>query len=119
MSSPRAVLPLQRPPDVVVDIPGSKSHTNRALICAALGDGRSQLGRVLFADDTEAMLGALGALGVQLSIDTERATVSVNGGLNPVGDRPIEVDARQSGTTSRFLLPLLAATPGRFVLDGH
>lgn len=102
-----------------MDIPGSKSHTNRALICAALGDGRSQLGRVLFADDTEAMLGALGALGVQLSIDTERATVSVNGGLNPVGDRPIEVDARQSGTTSRFLLPLLAATPGRFVLDGH
>lgn len=120
VSSPRTVLPLQRPPDVVIDIPGSKSHTNRALICAALAAGRSELGRVLFADDTEAMLGALAALGVDVTADAAQGSATIFGGLG-VGftGEPVAVDARQSGTTSRFLLPLLAGTPGRFVLDGH
>lgn len=120
VSSPRAVLPLQRPPDVVIDIPGSKSHTNRALVCAALAAGRSELGRVLFADDTEAMLGALTALGVDVVADEGRGAASIAGGIG-VGftGSPVAVDARQSGTTSRFLLPLLAGTPGSFVLDGH
>ncbi len=113
-------MPLQRPPDVVIDIPGSKSHTNRALVCAALAAGRSELHRVLFADDTEAMLGALSALGVELQADAERGTATISGGIS-VGftGGPRVVDARQSGTTSRFLLPLLAGTPGNFVLDGH
>ena len=57
----RAVNPLDRPIDATVEIPGSKSHTNRALLCAALATGRSRLSRVLIADDTEAMLGALAA----------------------------------------------------------
>ncbi len=102
-------------------VPGSKSHTNRALICAALADGRSELSGVLFADDTEAMLHGLSQLGVGLSPDPDRQLVAVDGGLtagSSDGD-PVLVDVRKSGTTSRFLLPVLAATPGRFVLDGH
>ena len=120
VSSPRAVLPLQRPPDVVIDIPGSKSHTNRALICAALAAGRSELGRVLFADDTEAMLGALTALGVDVSAEEGRGAAVISGGIGAgFTGSPVMVNARQSGTTSRFLLPLLAGTPGNFILDGH
>lgn len=120
MSSTKAVLPLQFPPDVIIDIPGSKSHTNRALLCAALAAGRSKLDKVLFADDTEAMLAALSNLGVSIEADPERGTAVIDGGLNPgFTDEPVSVDARQSGTTSRFLLPMLAATPGGFVLDGH
>ena len=36
----------------------------------------------------------------------------------PADGGPLPVGVRQSGTTGRFLLPMLAATPGRFVLDG-
>ena len=71
-ASPRSVQPLQKPFDAVVPLPGSKSHTNRALLCAALADGRSTLSRVLLADDTRAMLGALDRLGVGLRVDDER-----------------------------------------------
>ena len=123
------VEPLVQPPDVTIAVPGSKSHTNRALICAALAPGRSELSGVLFADDSEAMLGALTELGVSIDADPASESVVVDGGLavsglgnGGLGDgqgAPIAVDVRKSGTSGRFLLPVLAATPGRFVLDGH
>ncbi len=122
-TSTHAVLPLSRPPDVSLSLPGSKSHTNRALICAALANGTSRLGRVLFADDTEAMMGAVRDLGVGLEVEPGSTTVQVHGPpahlVADTADSRRTIDVRKSGTTSRFLLPLLAATPGRFVLDGH
>lgn len=122
-TSTHAVRPLSRPPDVSLSLPGSKSHTNRALVCAALADGRSRLGRVLFADDTEAMMGAVQDLGVQVEVEPGSTTVEVHGPpadlIALTVDSRRTIDVRKSGTTSRFLLPLLAATPGRFVLDGH
>ena len=121
---PLPIAPLGRPVDADVSVPGSKSHTNRALLCAALAPGTSRLSRVLFADDTEAMMGALVGLGVRLSADRAAGTVELGGGPTSelaarTTDRPLTVDVRQSGTTGRFLLPLLATTDGRFVLDGH
>ena len=118
----RLVEPLSSPPDVTLSVPGSKSHTNRALICAALADGRSVLGGVLFADDTHAMLDSLTRLGISVEVDPSAASATIDGGLAPgptAAEAPLLVDVRKSGTTSRFLLPVLAATPGRFVLDGH
>ena len=120
----RVMEPFGRPVDATVEIPGSKSHTNRALLCAALAPGRSRLTRVLFADDTEAMMGAVAALGASVDADPTQGVVEVtgrpSGGAAPTADGvPVPVDVRQSGTTGRFLLPVLAATPGRFVLDGH
>ncbi len=124
MPSAVEVKPLIRPPDVDLEVPGSKSHTNRALICAALASGRSRLDRVLFADDTEAMLGALDTLGIPVQRSEAERRVEIDGWgtghrVSGGGDAtPLPVDVRQSGTTSRFLLPLLAASPGRYVLDG-
>jgi 3-phosphoshikimate 1-carboxyvinyltransferase len=118
MTATRRIEPLDAPPDADIDLPGSKSITNRALVAAALADGRSRLEGVLFADDTEAMLDSLTRLGVGLAIDRAAAAVTVDGcgGRLPVG--PLTVDARLSGTTSRFLLPLLALGAGPYVLDG-
>jgi 3-phosphoshikimate 1-carboxyvinyltransferase len=137
----RSIAPLVRPPDATITVPGSKSHTNRALVCAALAGGRSSLSGVLFADDTEAMLAALPALGATVEIDRTTGTVEIDrttgtveidratgtveidgdldrpGTIDPSNDRS-NVDVRQSGTTGRFLLPVLAATPGRWLLDG-
>jgi 3-phosphoshikimate 1-carboxyvinyltransferase len=115
------VHPVGSPPDLTVQVPGSKSITNRALLCAALAVGTSTLTGILLADDTRAMLDAVRSLGARVDLDEGTRTAVVTGvastdGLSvPAG---VRVDARQSGTTSRFLLPALALLPGRSVLDG-
>jgi 3-phosphoshikimate 1-carboxyvinyltransferase len=116
----RAVRPIAGPLDAVVQLPGSKSLTNRALVCAALARGRSVLQGALLADDTEAMLDGLRRLGISVVVDPDppRVTVDGCGGALPAAAVGARLDARQSGTTSRFLLPLLALGPGPTVLDG-
>jgi 3-phosphoshikimate 1-carboxyvinyltransferase len=119
----REVVPLARPLDAVVVLPGSKSLTNRALVCAALAGGTSVLEGALLADDTEAMLDGLARLGIAVAADPATAQVTVTGcagELPLVGGPAVTLDARLSGTTSRFLLPVLvlslASSPVR--LDG-
>ena len=111
------VEPLTEPPDATVRVPGSKSLTNRALICAAFATGTSTLTGALVADDTEAMLVALNELGVAVERDGTSLTVVGSGGRVP--DGPVELQARLSGTTSRFLAPLLATGAGPYHLDGY
>lgn len=117
MSDARPVEPLDGPLDAVVVLPGSKSITNRALVAAALAPGRSHLDGVLVADDTEAMLGALRALGYDLDLDASAARVEIEGGA--LTSTPARLDARQSGTTARFVLPLAATTAATVRVDGH
>ncbi len=110
------VRPLARPPHASLRPPGSKSLTNRALLCAALADGTSTLTGVLLADDTRAMLGAVEALGADVRLDGTTCTVR---GTDPRRlTTSVTVHARQSGTTSRFLLPALALSPVPARLDG-
>ncbi len=113
-----AIEPLHAPPDVDVVVPGSKSHTNRALVCAALARGTSHLHSVLVADDTEAMCSLLADLGLELTLDRAARTVRLTGTGGRLPPGPATVDARQSGTTSRFALPMLACGQGTYVLDG-
>jgi 3-phosphoshikimate 1-carboxyvinyltransferase len=110
--------PLDRPPDVRVRVPGSKSITNRALLCAALAPGHSRLTGALFAEDTRAMLAAVSALGADVTADEAGGTVDVVGTDVRRSSTARRVDARQSGTTSRFLLPVLALGSERSVVDG-
>jgi 3-phosphoshikimate 1-carboxyvinyltransferase len=113
-----AVAPLERPPDVVVRPPGSKSITNRALLCAALAEGESVLEGALFADDTLAMMRAAVALGAELDTDEAGARIAVRGAGSHVASVPSRVDAGQSGTTSRFVLAALALGGAEHVVDG-
>jgi 3-phosphoshikimate 1-carboxyvinyltransferase len=111
------VEPLAAPPDAVVRVPGSKSITNRALLCAAFAPGESVLRGVLFADDTRAMMDAVEALGASLERDEAACEVTVTGGA--LGTRRLtRIDARASGTTSRFILPAIATGTAECVVDG-
>jgi 3-phosphoshikimate 1-carboxyvinyltransferase len=110
------VEPLTRPPDAVVEVPGSKSITNRALVCAALADGDSTLHGALVADDTQAMTTCLHALGID--VDWSGTDARVNGCAGRLPRDEAHLDARLSGTTARFLLPVLALGRGPYVLDG-
>ena len=111
------VEPLTAPPDAVVRVPGSKSITNRALLCAAFADGTSVLRGALFADDTRAMMGAVEALGAIVERDEESCVLAVSGGQLAV-TRLTRVDALASGTTSRFILPAIATGTAECVVDG-
>jgi 3-phosphoshikimate 1-carboxyvinyltransferase len=102
--------------DATITVPGSKSITNRALVCAALAEGTSTITGALVADDTEAMSDCLSELGAHLNWDG--TTVVVRGVAGSVTADDVTLDARLSGTTSRFVLPLLALGDGRKRLDG-
>jgi 3-phosphoshikimate 1-carboxyvinyltransferase len=112
------VQPLSQPFDVAVRPPGSKSITNRALICAALARGTSTLEGALFAEDTEAMVRCLSALGVSIQAEKSAQRVTVQGMRGvPQVDGAV-LDAGLSGTTSRFIAPVAALSQSTVVLDG-
>ncbi|MFL6206435.1 MAG: 3-phosphoshikimate 1-carboxyvinyltransferase [Acidimicrobiales bacterium] len=117
LPDPLPLTPLVEPLDVVVSLPGSKSITNRALVCAALAVGTSTLSNALHADDTEAMVEGLRAMGTEIDARwSEGRLVVVGTAGRPVSDVAI-VDARLSGTTSRFLLPVAALGEGHRRVD--
>jgi 3-phosphoshikimate 1-carboxyvinyltransferase len=104
--------------DAVLRPPGSKSLTNRALVCAALAEGTTVLRGALFADDTEAMLQCVHDFGAQVRLDRAQRRVEVTGlAGTPAGEGAL-LDARLSGTTSRFVMPMAALGRSTVVLDG-
>ena len=98
--------------------PGSKSITNRALVCAALADGQSTLRGVLDSEDTRVMIDSLGRLGLAVKHDRDCSTVQITG----CGGRPeiekAELYIANSGTTVRFLTAMAALGSGQIRLDG-
>jgi 3-phosphoshikimate 1-carboxyvinyltransferase len=118
VSDPLPILPIDGPLDAEVDIPGSKSLTNRALVCAALAEGTSELIGALAADDTAAMVEGLQGLGVEIEPEWGTGRVVVHGCTGRPPASLALVDARLSGTTSRFLLPVAALGTGTYRIDG-
>lgn len=110
--------PITRPFDAVVELPGSKSYSNRALLIAALAAGRSEITRALFSDDTRYMHQALVALGVRVRADETARSFLVDGvdGRFPASRATLEVG--NAGTAARFLTAAVALGHGTFVVDG-
>lgn len=98
--------------------PGSKSITNRAIVCAALASGRSELSGVLDSEDTAVMIEAWQHLGLHLVHDKAKHSLVINGGGGKTPVKDAELFVANSGTTIRFLTAALAACEGRFRLDG-
>jgi len=100
----------------VVQVPGSKSITNRAALIAALANGTSTLSGCLESDDTEAMREALRALGVSIDVRGDTWTVRGCNGVLHAPHAPL--DARASGTTARFLCAAATLADAPVVIDG-
>ncbi|HEY8748808.1 MAG TPA: 3-phosphoshikimate 1-carboxyvinyltransferase [Tepidisphaeraceae bacterium] len=113
-----AVQPFSEPFNTTITPPGSKSLTNRALVLAAIAQGRCTLSNVLFADDTLVMLDCLGRLGMGLEINRAALSVSVSGRGGNIPANQAELFCGNSGTTIRFLSAMCALGRGRFNLDG-
>jgi 3-phosphoshikimate 1-carboxyvinyltransferase len=114
----REIRPLDRPPDARIAIPGSKSLTNRALVVAALAEGRTRLSNVLLSDDTFTMVDALRRLGVPVEVDAAAQVMRVDGCGGQIPARGAVLDAGGAGTVARFLTAVVALGAGRFVVDG-
>jgi 3-phosphoshikimate 1-carboxyvinyltransferase len=118
MADPLPIRPFDGPVDAVVRPPGSKSLTNRTMVAAALAEGTSRLEGVLFADDTEAMLRCVEALGAGVVVDRDAHVVEVRGTGGRLAPGPVALHATLSGTTSRFISAVLALGAGPYRLDG-
>lgn len=99
-----------------IRVPGSKSLTNRALILAALANGRSVLRHVLLSDDTKVMIKALKQMGVTVTfLDPTIIEVTSSGQLNA----PTEtVFLGNAGTATRFLTAISCLVDGSVTIDG-
>ena len=98
--------------------PGSKSYTNRALLLAGLASGTSTLTGALFSDDTMHMARGLAALGLAVCSDEAARIFTVTGGGGMIPAARASVFVGNSGTTARFLAPMMALGRGVYELDG-
>jgi len=100
----------------IVEVPGSKSISNRALICAALATSSSSVKNCAPGDDTEAMIAALRSLDVE--VRKTELELEISGNLNLESSNHVTLDAKLAGTTSRFLTALAALRRGTTTVDG-
>jgi 3-phosphoshikimate 1-carboxyvinyltransferase len=107
-----------------IQIPGSKSLSNRILLLAALAKGETKITNLLDSDDIRHMLDALNSLGVnyQLSDDGTSCTVQgVAGPLSNATSEPISADLflGNAGTAMRPLTSALCLGKGEYLLHGE
>ncbi|HEX6960605.1 MAG TPA: 3-phosphoshikimate 1-carboxyvinyltransferase [Lacipirellula sp.] len=98
--------------------PGSKSITNRALVCAALAEGDSTLTGALDSEDTRVMIAALRSLGIVVEAEEGGRTLRVEGCGGTVPASRADLFVANSGTTMRFLTAMVALGRGEYRLDG-
>lgn len=117
MSEQYLVKKTDGPVDWTVEVPGSKSMTNRALLMAALSDGTVELSGVLFSDDSRHFLSSLEALGFALGINEQEKKVAVTGCNGSIPKKEAEIDVGSAGTAARFLTAMLGFSDGVYTIQ--
>ncbi|MGF1772210.1 3-phosphoshikimate 1-carboxyvinyltransferase [Vibrio maritimus] len=103
-----------------VNLPGSKSVSNRALLLAALAEGTTTLTNLLDSDDIRHMLNALTQLGVEYQLSDDKTQCVVKGlGKAFTVDAATELFLGNAGTAMRPLAAALCLGQGEFVLTGE
>ncbi len=103
--------------ELAVEVPGSKSITNRALLLAALSGQRCLLKGVLFSDDSRAFLDSLQSLGFEVIIRENEKEVTIQGMGGDIPNRKAHVNVRSAGTAARFLTVMLALAGGEYEMN--
>lgn len=109
------LIPPSGPVEGVFRVPGSKSIANRALVCAALAPGSSELRNPGDAEDVALLVNGLNQMGVLIRRAGEDLIVEGTGGVLHGPKFPIPV--KNAGTTFRFLLALSTLARGRTAFE--
>jgi 3-phosphoshikimate 1-carboxyvinyltransferase len=122
------IVPPASPVNATISVPGSKSITNRALILAALAEGKTVLEGALWSEDTQVMVGCLQKLGFGIDVDTAKGepsnrtiTVYGRGGAIPVQGStrvPIDLHVGNAGTAARFISAFVCLGSGIYRIRG-
>ena len=102
----------------IVNLPGSKSLSNRILLLSMLAEGQTEIHNLLDSDDVRRMVEALEILGIQFEEKRAENLISVSG---TAGKIPVSEATLMLGNAGTAIRPLTAAMTlgyGRFVLDG-
>lgn len=103
-----------------VNLPGSKSVSNRALLLAALARGTTRLTNLLDSDDIRHMLNALKTLGVGYELSADKTECTVHGlGRAFSTTEPVNLFLGNAGTAMRPLCATLCLGNGEFTLTGE
>ncbi len=117
------IQPLAKPPNCTITVPGSKSITNRALILAALSNGKCTLYGALWADDTQVMVDSLQKLGFEVTVEPDpveecNRTITVVGRGGEIPAKKAELYVGNAGTAARFLTALMCLGDGEYKIHG-
>ena len=99
-----------------ITAPPSKSMAHRAVLCAALAEGRSHITNLEFSKDISATLGAAGQLCAEVRTGPADAVVEGLGHFRPLS---APVDCCESGSTLRFLIPIASLTGQAVAFTGR
>lgn len=88
-----------------VSVPPSKSAAHRAIICAALAEGKSRVEPVELSNDIKATINCMRALGADIKVGEGCLIIKGTGGT----DGKALLDCGESGSTLRFLIPVAGA----------
>ncbi|ART79052.1 3-phosphoshikimate 1-carboxyvinyltransferase [Oceanisphaera avium] len=103
-----------------INLPGSKSLSNRALLLAAQAQGITHLTNLLDSDDTRYMLDALKTLGVRYELSADKTECTVQGlGRAFSSSEPHSLFLGNAGTAMRPLCAALCLGTGEFTLTGE
>lgn len=106
--------------DGEINLPGSKSLSNRALLVAALASGTSKITNLLESDDTRHMLNALKTLGINYTLSEDKTECIIVGNGGPVStDMFHELFLGNAGTAMRPLCAALCLGKGSYLLTGE
>jgi 3-phosphoshikimate 1-carboxyvinyltransferase len=105
-----------RPITGVLEVPGDKSISHRALMLAALAEGTSTITGLSPGEDVARTIAAVSALGAEIAV--EGSGLTVRGGRSRLRAPVQPVDLGNAGTAMRLLAGLAAGLPGVTTLTG-
>ena len=117
MQKTNALQLAKTPVHASIDLPGSKSLSNRVLLIAALACGRSKITNLPTSKDVQAGIGALKSLGVVYLLSKDQTEIEISGCGGSFPTKNARVFCNEAGTLTRFIVPLAAAqTQGEYYI---
>ncbi|MBM7872113.1 3-phosphoshikimate 1-carboxyvinyltransferase [Clostridium pascui] len=99
-----------------IKIPPSKSLAHRAVICAGLSEGISNIDNIIFSEDIKATTMGMESLGIEVNRKDESINIKGKSKLSLVNSM---INCNESGSTLRFLIPLALLTGEEISFEGR